>query len=513
MSRLARLKSLPTPWEKLMQRTMLSRWPRLQKRFSWNSLIVATAILLIDALMPASGAITMLYVLPATIALSSRRQGSLIQTGLICSLFIIAGFFLGPSLITSQDELIQRGCALVALGLISWVGWQLAESVEAAQQLRVDSCLRQVAEEAATFFRSMVDHVPIGVSRTDLSGRFVFVNEAFCRMFDASVDDLLGKTTEEIVPKPLAEETADEERRVAESDEISERIERVAEGDREQFVKVIRTPVKDGLGQIIGVQSIWLDVTELKHSQHVLERHAQNLERSNVNLQQFAYVASHDLQEPLRAISNYCQLFEKHYSHQLDERGLRWLEFAVNGSKRMQTLVRDLLAYARIDNKSRTWITVDSRVPCLLALENLSKIIEETHAKVTVGKLPVVWADAVQLEALFQNLINNAVKFRGDRTPEISITAEKLEDSWQFAVRDNGIGIKPEFHDRVFEIFKRLQTSEKYDGTGIGLAICKRIVERFGGRIWVESQFGSGCTFYFTLPRPPDPSESEHGTT
>jgi len=238
MSRLARLKSLPTPWEKLMQRTMLSRWPRLQKRFSWSSLIVATAILLIDALMPASGAITMLYVLPTTIALSSRRQESLIQTGLICSLFIVAGFFLGPSLIKSQDELIQRGCALVALGLISWVGWQLAESVEAAQQLRVDSCLRQVAEEAATFFRSMVDHVPIGVSRTDLSGRFVFVNEAFCRMFDASVDDLLGKTTEEIVPKPLAEETADEERRVAGSDEISERIERVAEGDREQFVKV-----------------------------------------------------------------------------------------------------------------------------------------------------------------------------------------------------------------------------------------------------------------------------------
>lgn len=513
MSRLTRLNSLPTPWEKLIQRTMLNRWPRLQKRFSWSSLIVATAILLIDASMPSSGAITMLYVLPITIALSSRSQESLIQTGLICSVFIAVGFFLGPALITAPDELIQRGCALVALGLISWVGWQLAESVEAAQQLRVDSCLRQVAEEAATFFRSMIDHVPIGVSRTDLSGRFVFVNEAFCRMFDASVDDLLGKSTEEIVPFiPLGKETVEEERRVAESDETAERIERFSEGACERYMKVVRTPVKDGLGQIIGVQSVWLDVTELKQSQHNLERHAQNLERSNVDLQQFAYVASHDLQEPLRSISSYCQLFEKHYSHQLDERGLRWLEFAVKGSQRMQTLVRDLLEYARIDNKSQTWFTVDSRVPCFLAIENLSKVIEEVQAKITVGKLPVVWADEVQLAALFQNLVNNAVKFRGERSPEISITAEMLEDCWRFAVQDNGIGIKPEFHERVFEIFKRLQTSEKYEGTGIGLAICKRIVERFGGRIWVESQFGNGCTFYFTLPRPPDPSESENAT-
>lgn len=491
---------------------MLSRWPRLNRRFSWASLLVATAIFLVDGLLPASGAITMLYVLPTTLALSSRRQESLIQTGLICSAFIVLGFFLGTPLVSAADELTQRGCALVALGLISWVGWQLAESVEAAQQLRVDSCLRQVAEEAATFFRSMVDQVPIGVSRTDLSGRFVFVNEAFCRMFDASVDDLLGRTAAEIVPMPLAEETAAEECRVVEADETLERIERVGGGDREQFVKVIRAPVKDGLGQIIGVQSVWLNVTELKRSEQSLERHAQNLERSNVGLQQFAYVASHDLQEPLRAVSNYCQLFEKHYAHQLDERGLRWLEFAVNGSQRMQTLVRDLLAYARIDNKSRTWFTVDSRVPCLLALENLSTVITETHAKVTVGKLPVVWADAVQLEALFQNLVSNAVKFRGDRTPQISITAEKKEDCWQFAVRDNGIGIKPEFHDRVFEIFKRLQTSDKYDGTGIGLAICKRIVERFSGTIWVESQPESGSTFYFTLPRTPDCPEPDHAS-
>jgi light-regulated signal transduction histidine kinase (bacteriophytochrome) len=148
----------------------------------------------------------------------------------------------------------------------------------------------------------------------------------------------------------------------------------------------------------------------------------------------------------------------------------------------------------------------------LIALENLTTVIDEAHAKVTVGNLPMVWADSVQLEALFQNLVSNAVKFRGERAPQISITAEKLEDSWRFAVRDNGIGIQPEFHDRVFEIFKRLQTSDEYDGTGIGLAICKRIVERFGGQIWVESQPGVGSIFYFTLPRPPDSLEPEYAS-
>ena len=233
-----------------------------------------------------------------------------------------------------------------------------------------------------------------------------------------------------------------------------------------------------------------------------LERYAQDLERSNVDLQQFAYVASHDLQEPLRAVSSYCQLMEKNYSNQLDERAIRWLQFVVNGAQRMQRLVRDLLTYARVDNKSESWITVESGSVCQLAVGNLSQAIKEAEAEVVVGKLPVVWADATQLEALFQNLIGNAVKFRGDRRPRVTITAQKTDQGWQFAVRDNGIGIKPEFHGRVFEIFKRLESPENYAGTGIGLAICKRIVERYGGKIWVESQFGQGSTFYFTLPSP-----------
>ncbi len=456
----------------------------------------------VDCLLPSSGTLAMLYVVPITIMLGNRRQESLVHVSLLCVLLTAVGYFLGKPTGTLSDELVQRGASLITMGLMAWVGWQLVESAEAAQQLRIDSCLRQVAEEAATFFRSMVDHVPIGISRTDLRGQFVYVNEEFCKMFGTSADDLLGKTTDDVAPQFASDKSGIISRRVLEHARPEERIERLTLGDRELFMKVIRMPVKDAHEEVIGIQALWLDVTEMKQAQNRLERYAQNLERSNVDLQQFAYVASHDLQEPLRAVSSYCQLMEKNYSHQLDDRAIRWLQFVVNGAQRMQRLVRDLLTYARVDNKAESWITVDSYAVCRLAVENLSQAIKEAGAEVTVGKLPIVWADATQLEALFQNLISNAVKFRGERRPHVSISAQRVDKNWQFAVRDNGIGIKPEFHERVFEIFKRLESQDRYSGTGIGLAICKRIVERYDGRIWVESQLGQGSTFYFTLPSP-----------
>lgn len=502
MSRLALFNSMPAVWESLVRRSDLSRWPRSRRTSAWAAFVFAFVVFAIDCLRPASGMLAMLYVLPAILTLGSRRQESLVGISLLCVVLTIVGYFVGTPTVVASEELIQRGTALIAVGLMAWIGWQLVESVETTQQLRIDSCLRQVAEEAATFFRSMVDHVPIGISRTDLSGRFVFVNEEFCKMFGTSADDLLGKTPDDVVPQFASDKSGSINRRVLEQAQPEERIERLTLGEREQFMKVIRMPVKDDQQQVIGVQAVWLDVTELQQAQNRLERYAQNLERSNVDLQQFAYVASHDLQEPLRAVSNYCQLMEKNYSSQLDERAMRWLQFVVNGARRMQTLVRDLLTYARVDNKSESWITVDSYSVCRLAIENLSQAIKEAEAEVTVGKLPIVWADATQLEALFQNLIGNAVKFRGERRPRVSITAQRVEKNWQFAVSDNGIGIQPEFQERVFEIFKRLDSQDRYSGTGIGLAICKRIVERYDGRIWVESQFGQGSTFFFTLPSP-----------
>lgn len=502
MSRLALFNSMPAVWDSLVRRSLLTRRPRLRRLSVWTALVLALGVFAIDCSMPVSGELAMLYVFSATLTLGSRRQESLVGIALLCLFLTVVGFFVGVPLVLPREELIQRGAALVALGLLSWVGWQLVESVETTQQLRIDSCLRNVAEEAATFFRSMVDHVPIGISRTDLSGRFVFVNEEFCRMFGTAADELLGKTPDDVVPQFATDSSSSINRRIAKNARTEERIERITTGENEQYMKVIRTPVRDAQDQIIGIQAVWLDVTELKQAQNRLERDSQNLERSNVDLQQFAYVASHDLQEPLRAVSSYCQLMEKHYSDQLDERAMRWLQFVVHGARRMQTLVRDLLTYARVENKAESWNTVDSHAVCKLAVENLSQSIKEANAEVTVGALPIVWADATQLEALFQNLVGNAVKFRGERAPRVSITAQQVEGHWKFEVRDNGIGVKPEFHERVFEIFKRLESHERYSGTGIGLAICKRIVERYGGKIWVESQFGQGSSFCFTLPKP-----------
>ena len=513
MTRLSLMNSMPAAWNNLVGRGALS--PRAQPRriSTWVAFLFSIGIFAIDCTLPASGAMAMLHVLPIAIVLGGRRQESVISMGGLCVLLTVAGYFIGEATVQPAEEVIQRGAALIAMGLMAWIGWQLVESVEIAQQLRIDSCLRQVAEDAATFFRSMVDHVPIGISRTDLGGHFVYVNEEFCRMFGASVDDLLGKPQSELVPQLAGKQSGSMIKRVIDLSQPEERIEKLTIGEREQYMKVIRTPVKDAQGQVIGIQALLLDVTELKQAQNRLERDAQNLERSNVDLQQFAYVASHDLQEPLRAVSSYCQLLEKHYTGQLDERAIRWLQFVVNGAQRMQTLVRDLLTYARIDNKAESWITVDSHAVCRQAIDNLSQLVTESAAQVTVGKLPIVWADATQLEALFQNLIGNAVKFRGDRPPRVEITAKQVESNWLFAVRDNGIGIKPEFHERVFEIFKRLQSQDRFPGTGIGLAICKRIVERYGGQIWVESQFGRGSTFYFTLPTPDAlPTEPEHAS-
>lgn len=502
MSRLVLFNSMPAVWESLVRQSDFRHWPRSRRMATWTAFVLAFMVFAVDCLMPASGTLAMLYVLPAVLALGSGRQDSLVGISLLCVVLTVVGYFVGAPAVVASEELIQRGAALIAMGLMAWIGWQLVESVETTQQLRMDSCLRQVAEEAATFFRSMVDHVPIGISRTDLSGRFVFVNEEFCKMFGTAADNLLGQTPDDVVPQFASDKSGSINRRVMELAQPEERIERLTLGEREQFMKVIRMPVKDDQQRVIGMQAVWLDVTELQQAQNRLERYAQNLERSNVDLQQFAYVASHDLQEPLRAVTNYCQLMEKNYSGQLDERALRWLQFVINGARRMQTLVRDLLTFARVDNRTESWITVDSDSIGRLAIENLSQAIKEAGAEVTVGKLPVVWADATQLEALFQNLVGNAVKFRGERRPRVSVTAQRVEHGWQFAVRDNGIGIKPEFRERVFEIFKRIESQDRYSGTGIGLAICKRIVERYGGKIWVESQFGRGSTFYFTLPSP-----------
>jgi PAS domain S-box-containing protein len=239
--------------------------------------------------------------------------------------------------------------------------------------------------------------------------------------------------------------------------------------------------------------------TQLQTEIEERKQAAEELSRSNRDLEQFAYVASHDLQEPLRIVAGYLQLLERRYKSQLDSNADEFIQFAVDGAARMQNLISDLLAYSRVGTQARQLSPVDCNAILDRALANLRRTLEESGAVVHHDPLPTVNGDATQLVQLLQNLIGNAIKFRSDRPPEIHVTVEKQDGHWLFSVRDNGIGIEPQYHDRIFIIFQRLHTREKYPGTGIGLAICKRIVERHGGRIWVESKSGEGSTFRFTL--------------
>lgn len=251
----------------------------------------------------------------------------------------------------------------------------------------------------------------------------------------------------------------------------------------------------------------YTDVTEFKRAEETLARlnedlraNAEDLERSNGELEQFAYVASHDLQEPLRMVASYCQLLQRRYQDQLDEDANEFIGFAVDGANRMQRLINDLLAYSRVGTQGKPLEPTDCAEIVQQALMNLRVAIDESDARVTTDQLPTLPADATQLVQLFQNLIGNALKFRAEIAPEVHVGVRQVDGNWQFSVRDNGIGIDPQYAERIFMIFQRLHGAGEYAGTGIGLAVCKKIVERHGGQIWMESEPGQGTTFHFTLP-------------
>jgi signal transduction histidine kinase len=239
---------------------------------------------------------------------------------------------------------------------------------------------------------------------------------------------------------------------------------------------------------------------ESRRAQAALAENAAELARSNTELQHFAYVASHDLQEPLRMVASYVQLLARRYKGKLDNDAEDYIAFAVDGATRMQALINALLSYSRIGTKSKAFQLTDCDEILRAALKNLQLAISDSQATITSRRLPTVLGDATQLEQLFQNLIANAIKFRGDKAPVVRVSAEQQGNEWIFSFRDDGIGIDPQYFERIFVIFQRLHSKEEYPGTGIGLALCKKIVERHGGRIWVESQPGKGADFRFTIP-------------
>ena len=247
-------------------------------------------------------------------------------------------------------------------------------------------------------------------------------------------------------------------------------------------------------------ERILSELSAVRMANTALQARAHDLERSNSELEQFAYVASHDLQEPLRKVASFCQLLQRRYVGQLDERADQYIEFAVDGAKRMQALIDDLLAFSRVGRVEREPALISCASALSAARVNLTAEIRDSGAVIETGDLPVVRAEFSLITSLFQNLLTNAIKFRGDKPPRIVISAERQDAFWLFTFADNGIGVEPEYADRIFVIFQRLHDRASYSGTGIGLAMCRKIVEYYGGRIWLETSAGPGATFCFTLP-------------
>lgn len=271
--------------------------------------------------------------------------------------------------------------------------------------------------------------------------------------------------------------------------------------DREVVVASEWLLGRDAVGLPTIILEANTDITDRKRAEEALRRTAEQLDRSNKDLEQFAYVASHDLQEPLRMVSSFLQLLSDRYRGQLDDKAQEFIAYAVDGAQRMSALIHDLLAYSRVNTRGGELTPTDAQAAFDLALMNLHMAIEQSGAAVTHDPLPEVQASKPQLVQLFQNLVGNAIKYRAaERPAQVHVSARREDRHWLFGVADNGIGFEQQYEDKLFLIFQRLHSRSKYSGTGIGLAICKRIVERHGGHIWAKGEPGKGATFFFTLP-------------
>jgi PAS domain S-box-containing protein len=384
--------------------------------------------------------------------------------------------------------------------------WDSSGSLSGFSKVVRDITERKTAEAMLEherhLFRSLMDTLPDRIYFKDRESRFLHNNRAHLRRFGLKDPaQAAGKSDFDFFPREHAEHAREVEQMVMASGKLSEREERIEWPDgRVEWALVTKMPLRDPHGEIIGTFGVSRDITAQRNAEDALKRTLAELERSNTELEQFAYVASHDLQEPLRAVTGCVQLLQKSYGGKLDADADELIRHAVEGAARMRTLISDLLAFSRVGTHGKAFEPTDCNAALYGALANLTVALDESRARVTHDPLPTVNADPSQMRQLFQNLVGNGLKFHGERDPEIHVSARPRDGGWLFSVRDNGIGIEPQYRERIFVIFQRLHTRAEYEGTGIGLAICKRIVERHGGDIWVESEPGRGSTFFFTIP-------------
>ena len=351
-------------------------------------------------------------------------------------------------------------------------------------------------------FRALAENSPDLITRIDTDFKYIFINFKILELQGNYPDFYLGKTFEEAgTPLRYAEMWRSKYQKLLDTGELQNFEYSSITNNGFRYFETTAVPEYNSKGEIESILSISRDITERKMSERKLKEIITELQRSNKELQSFAYITSHDLQEPLRTIASYAQLIERRYKGKLDNDADDFIEYMVDGAKRMKSMIQGLLDYSRVGTKGNEFKEFKSKDALDYALSNLESSIVENNAEITSGPLPVIFADEDQIARVFQNLIGNAIKFSQDGVkPEIHISALEKDKEYVFAVSDNGIGMEEQYSDHIFEVFKRLHSIDEYRGAGIGLAIVKRIIDRHEGRVWVESELGRGSKFYFTIP-------------
>lgn len=391
------------------------------------------------------------------------------------------------------------------LGLINQNDiFQWVDPVALFQEMRDRQTFEADLRRSEQKFRAIFDSTFQFIGLLTPEGILTEANRTALEAIGASLADVIGKpfwlTPWWIHSPALQTQLQQAVMRAAKGELVRFEAEHILADGSSVFVDFSLKPIFDEAGTVVMLIPEGRDIGERKAAEVKLQQQKQDLARSNAELQKFAYVASHDLQEPLRMITSYLELLERRYKGQLDDKADQFIAYAVDGAARMQALIQDLLNYSRVGTRGQDFNTVDCTAALNNALRNLQLAIAENNAIITHDPLPQVHGDATQLTQLFQNLISNAIKFRRKDPPQIQISAQRSGDRWLFFVRDNGIGIEAQYIERIFVIFQRLHSRMEYPGTGMGLAICKKIVERHGGTLWVESKPNEGSAFYFTLP-------------
>jgi PAS domain S-box-containing protein len=353
-----------------------------------------------------------------------------------------------------------------------------------------------------TRLQDIIDSTSDWIWEVDAKGAYTFCSGRIHSVLGYEPEEVLGRTPFDLMPPEEAERIGDVFGEFTSQKAPIVNLENwnLTKDGRRVCLLTNGVPIVDRKGRLIGYRGADQDITGRKLLENQLRSKNDDLERSNAELEQFAFVASHDLQEPLRKVGSYMELVAERYRDQLDQDACEFIDYAVDGARRMKIMIDDLLKYSRVGTRGKTFAPVDMTKVMRDVLNDLELTIKENDAAVSYDSLPVVTADDSQLQQLLRNLIGNALKYRGSDPPKVHVFAERQEQAWRFCVADNGIGIERRFLDRVFQIFQRLHARGQYEGTGIGLAVCKKIIERHGGTIGVDSAPGQGSTFYFTIP-------------